>query len=150
MLYQLFYSSISAKKMMKSHLYMILRQARLNNKLSNVTGLLVFVDGLFLQVLEGEESAVKNIFENIKSDKRHGDINILFEGNVKERAFPNWEMAYASPSARDLANWSGLNNTTNIKETILNIENDKILVPHLLVELLRNIDSTEQNPGIAS
>ena len=66
MLYQLFYSSISARKMMKSHLYMILRQARLNNELSNVTGLLVFVDGLFLQVLEGEESAVKNIFENIR------------------------------------------------------------------------------------
>ena len=150
MLYQLVYSSVPAGRMMKSHLYMILRQARLNNKLSNVTGLLVFVDGMFLQVLEGEESAVKNIFEKIKSDKRHSHISILFESNVEERAFPNWEMAYASPSARDLATWSGLNNTTTIQETILNIEKNKNLAPKILIELLDNIDKTEQDLGVAS
>ena len=135
---------------MKSHLYMILRQARLNNKLSNVTGLLVFVDGMFLQVLEGEESTVKNIFETIKNDKRHSHINIWFESNVKDRAFPNWEMAYASPSARDLATWSGLNNTTTIQETISSIEKNKNLAPKILIELLGNIQNTEQNLGVAS
>ena len=104
MSYQLVYSSSPAKKMMQSHLYIILRNARLKNKRSNITGLLVFTDGIFLQVLEGEENIVKTIFETIQSDTRHQDITILFEGYVGDRAFPNWEMAYSSPSARDMAN----------------------------------------------
>ena len=48
---------------MQSHLHIILRHARQKNKLRNVTGLLVFVDNTFLQVLEGEETDVKNVFD---------------------------------------------------------------------------------------
>ena len=61
MLYQLVYSSKAINKMILSHLIGILRKARINNKLSDVTGLLVFVDGMFLQVLEGEEGKVKDL-----------------------------------------------------------------------------------------
>jgi len=148
--YQLVYSSVPTKRMMKSHLYMILRQSRINNKLDNVTGLLVFVDGMFLQVLEGEEDTVKTIFERIKNDKRHQNIAILFEGNVKERAFPKWEMAYASPSAKEIAAWSGLHNTTTIQDTLLTIAAQPDLVPKIFVELLESIEKTEQDLKTAS
>jgi hypothetical protein len=54
--------------MMLSHLIGILRQARTKNKLSYIMGLLVFIDGLFLQTLEGEEGAVKYlILKNVHS-----------------------------------------------------------------------------------
>lgn len=142
--YQLVYSSAPTKKMMKSHLYMILRQSRINNKLNNVTGLLIFVDDLFFQVLEGEEITVKNIFERIKKDKRHQNINILFEGNVKERAFPKWEMAYASPSSKEIAAWAGLHNTTTIQEIILNMGKKPDLFPKIFVELLADIEKSDQ------
>lgn len=142
--YQLVYSSEPKKRMMKSHLYKILRQSRINNKLDNVTGLLVFVDGMFLQVLEGQDDSVKKIFERIKADERHQNINILFEGNVEERAFPKWEMAYASPSAKEIAAWSGLHNTTTIKDTLSNIGNNPELAPKIFVEILENIEKTDQ------
>lgn len=142
--YQLVYSSSPAKKMMQSNLYIILRNARLKNKRANVTGLLVLTDGSFLQVLEGEENIVKTIFEKIQLDTRHQDITILSEGNVENRAFPNWEMAYASPSARDMANWSGLDNATTIQAILSNMKSRPDLAPKLFEALMNNIATTNQ------
>ena len=54
--------------MMLSHLIGILRQARTTNKLTDIMGLLVLIDGIFLQSLEGEEGVVKNlILKNVHS-----------------------------------------------------------------------------------
>ena len=54
--------------MLLSHLIGILRQARKKNKLSDIMGLLVFKDGMFLQILEGEGGAVKDlILKNVHS-----------------------------------------------------------------------------------
>ena len=61
MLTQLVYKSVATERMPKSKLYKILVQARGNNKLAEITGLLVFVDGTFLQVLEGAPDAVAKI-----------------------------------------------------------------------------------------
>lgn len=129
---------------MQSHLYIILRNARLKNKRSNVTGLLVFTDGIFLQVLEGEEKIVKTVFETIQSDTRHQDINILFEGYVGDRAFPNWEMAYASPSAREMANWGGLDNATTIQAILSNMKSKPDMAPKFFAAVIHNIANTKQ------
>ena len=88
---------------MLSHLIGILRQARTKNKLSDVTGLLVFIDGMFLQVLEGEEGTVKDLMKKITEDTRHQDIKVIRGSNVEKLTFSNWEIAYTSPSAKKLA-----------------------------------------------
>jgi hypothetical protein len=90
-LYQLVCPSKAANEMMLSHLIGILRQARTKNKLSDIMGLLVFLDGMFLQILEGEEGAEKDLM-------------------LKKHSFLNWDMAYTSPSVK---NWQcGQNLTT--------------------------------------
>lgn len=142
--YQLVYSSSPAKKMLQSHLYIILRNARLKNKRANITGLLVFTDGIFLQVLEGDENAVRTIFQKIQSDTRHQNITTLFEGHVADRAFPNWEMAYASPSARDMANWSGLDNATTIQAILSSMKSKPDLAPKIFAAVIKNIAETKQ------
>ena len=54
--------------MMLSHLIGILRQARTKNKLSDIMGLLVLIDGIFLQILEDEEGAVIDLMlKNVHS-----------------------------------------------------------------------------------
>ena len=144
MLHQLVYSSAPAQKFMQSHLHMILRHARQNNKLRNVTGLLVFVDDTFLQVLEGEETEVKNVFDKIKSDHRHNDIKVLSDSPIQTRAFENWEMAYATPSARDMANWAGLHNTTTIEKVFEHITQNPNLVSGIFSNLLQSVSRTKQ------
>lgn len=145
MLYQLVYSSKAANKMMLSHLIGILRQARMKNKLSSVTGLLVFVDGMFLQVLEGEEDTVKDLMKKISEDTRHQDIKVIRGSTVENRTFTNWEMAYTSPSAKKLAMWSGLEDTRTVEEILSNLQKDPDIVPELMLHLLEDILDSEQH-----
>ena len=121
-IHQIVYSSIATKKILKSDLVIILRKARTNNRFSEVTGLLIYVDGHFLQILEGEKGKVHKVFSKISLDARHKDCQVIYEGDSDRRYFPRWEMAYASPSANELSAWSGLHDTTSIESAIAKIK----------------------------
>jgi hypothetical protein len=73
----------------------LLRKARQYNQQVNLSGLLVHTNGQFLQVLEGPEPALSNLFARIIDDPRHYDVHTLAYGPVAERAFADWRMAYA-------------------------------------------------------
>jgi hypothetical protein len=75
----------------------ILAKSRTKNLRLGVTGALLFSEGYFSQVLEGEESAVERIFEAIEADTRHHDITVLSRATTR-RHFPEWSMAYAGIS----------------------------------------------------
>ena len=136
--HQLIYVSLAQKKMLKSDLYIILRKARKNNEHSDVTGLLVYSDEYFIQVLEGKKEVVKNLFKKISEDTRHSDIQILEERETSERAFLNWKMAYSTPSLRDLANWSGLKNAININQVMKGLQQDTSHLSGILTSALKN------------
>jgi hypothetical protein len=72
----------------------ILNKARIKNAGLEVTGMLLYRSGNFLQVLEGEESVVKALYETIKTDSRHHQVLTIAIKPVKERLFSNWEMAF--------------------------------------------------------
>ncbi|QJR37617.1 BLUF domain-containing protein [Gemmatimonas groenlandica] len=73
----------------------ILRTARRSNAQSGVTGALLFSDGCFAQVLEGERTQVETIFETIQCDPRHHDVTILHLHEIEARSFGAWSMAFA-------------------------------------------------------
>lgn len=55
----------------------------------------LFIDPVFfLQLLEGPENAVKELFEVISKDTRHYEIKVLSQGPVEERVFIDWGMNY--------------------------------------------------------
>jgi hypothetical protein len=135
---QIVYSSLATKKMLKSDLYMILRQARLNNEQRGVTGILIFSDGYFFQVLEGEENIVSDLYKTISGDDRHSDIQLLLEEGLEKRSFPDWGMAYATPSAREMGNWAGLRNAITLDDTLNILRSEKDRVRNLLLKLLQN------------
>ncbi|WP_339825754.1 BLUF domain-containing protein [uncultured Parasphingorhabdus sp.] len=63
------------------------------NRLSEVTGSLLFVDGAFIQILEGPPEQVEKTFERICCDFRHVDVRLIDLVNVSERLFEGWDMA---------------------------------------------------------
>jgi hypothetical protein len=73
----------------------ILASARRHNACHGVTGALLFSDGCFAQVLEGELDAVEQIFETIQCDPRHSDVTVLHVHEVPDRSFADWSMAFA-------------------------------------------------------
>ncbi len=70
----------------------ILVGARRNNRRDDVTGALICRADLYLQLLEGPESAVVAAFARIERDDRHLDITRLAAGPIAERMFPTWDM----------------------------------------------------------
>ena len=146
MLVQSVYSSAATEPMPKSKLYKILVEARVNNKLSDVTGLLVYVDGKFLQILEGEEGVVASLLEKISHDRRHKDLKVVYKANIEQRTFASWQMAYVSLSARELAAWAGLRNTTTLEDTLATLESEPNRFPAVLRELLKAIPHNDLQP----
>jgi hypothetical protein len=81
----------------------LLEVARSRNAKLGVTGALVFNEGLFAQILEGDEPAVQEIFKSIQNDRRHTQIEVLPTQEFDHRRFESWSMAFVgpTPSARD-------------------------------------------------
>jgi hypothetical protein len=91
---QLMYVSTAAWKLDSGELTAILDASRRNNRRLNVTGLLLHLDHGFLQILEGPEAAVKEIFGKIERDQRHLGIRVLIQQHVPERLFGDWSMGF--------------------------------------------------------
>jgi hypothetical protein len=70
-LYCLVYTSIANQKMSDDNLKDLLKKSRAKNERKNVTGMLLYLDPFFIQILEGEEAIVNESFNIIKQDSRH-------------------------------------------------------------------------------
>jgi hypothetical protein len=93
---QLAYVSTAVKLMTDDELIDILKVARRRNAEHDVTGVLLYSDGTFIQVLEGEPDSVDQIFESITNDKRHKNIIKLVDGSLDKKYFPDWNMGFAA------------------------------------------------------
>jgi hypothetical protein len=94
MIFELVYHSIAADKLTKKDILDILNTAHKFNKEHHLTGCLLYHNNEFLQILEGEEEVVRNLYASITGDERHHDLVLLATGYKKERYFDNWTMAY--------------------------------------------------------
>lgn len=74
----------------------LLTHARSANASVGVTGLLLFRDHRFLQLLEGPATAVREKMAYIAEDPRHDQVAVLLEEQVRSRQFPDWSMGYAA------------------------------------------------------
>ena len=66
-----------------------------NNSKSGISGCLLIGSNSYLQLLEGPDSAVENLYSKIKVDSRHKKVKKLFEQNIEEKLFSSWSMKFA-------------------------------------------------------
>jgi len=79
----------------------ILAAAQAHNRKHQITGVLCQGEGLYLQVLEGDRSAVNRLYARILADPRHKDVEMLYLEEITRRRYPDWSMALVSLSDRD-------------------------------------------------
>jgi hypothetical protein len=72
----------------------LLEQCREKNARLGVTGMLLYKDGNFMQVLEGEDTTVRQLAAEIEMDRRHKNFTILTEEPITQRQFSDWSMAF--------------------------------------------------------
>ena len=92
-MFYIIYSSKAAPGIQESDLKDIISTAEKRNNENHITGILIYHDGTFIQMLEGDEDAVNETFDRIQEDARHTTVLKLFSGNEEERHFPKWKMA---------------------------------------------------------
>jgi hypothetical protein len=102
------YVSVAAKSMSQEALLSLLQQCLANNEASGVTGMLLYGNDTFLQVLEGSESSVDEVIAKIRQDPRHTQIQILYRRPLAERQYNDWSMGFKLVSAQHLRGISGL------------------------------------------
>lgn len=85
----------------------ILESSVRHNLANGITGMLLYCDGGFIQVLEGEESAVDETYARICRDLRHRDLNPLAKTRVTARDFPGWSMGFRRLTSDDVRAYAG-------------------------------------------
>jgi len=103
----LIYVSTSVKLLNDEELLDILKASRENNSSRDVTGLLLYKGGNFMQVLEGPDEVVEALYEMIKTDPRHKDVFVLSREQISNRQFPAWEMAFQNLDNPEVKNEPG-------------------------------------------
>lgn len=103
----LIYISTAKRLLSEQELTEILTVSRENNAKNNLTGVLLYSEGTFIQLLEGEAEPLKLTYEAILKDERHKNIIKLTEGTIDERSFPDWTMGFRTLNAFQLESIGG-------------------------------------------
>lgn len=96
------YASRATTRMSSTALMLMLAACRVRNEADGLTGLLLYSDESFLQVLEGDPEVVEATWERIQRDSRHHELRLLAQEPIRSRSFPDWSMGFEHPNAEEL------------------------------------------------
>ena len=83
----------------QQQLVTLLKASRSTNEAHKITGMLLYHEGHMMQVIEGEELEINQLFNNIQRDKRHNGVIKLICKPIEEREFSEWNMSYLNISS---------------------------------------------------
>ncbi|MFD2937798.1 BLUF domain-containing protein [Spirosoma flavum] len=98
------YFSTSVGSLVENDLSVILKQSRFNNAKSGITGILLYINGNIIQVLEGDDKAVETLYHRIEKDPRHTNLVRVLNKPIDQRLFADWSMGYETITSRQLEN----------------------------------------------
>jgi hypothetical protein len=111
----------------------LLQKARRHNSSVQVTGMLMYEKGVFLQALEGPREKVEALYQKISKDERHNNVMTIVDDDIKERHFGEWSMAYLRSEELKTDSFDGFSQLLEKYQEDTLTEVDTKLVFHLLV-----------------
>jgi len=100
----------------------LLQVARENNAKLGLTGMLLYAEGSFFQVLEGPEDVVDALYAKIERDKRHTHVTMIIREPIPKRYFDAWTMGFYKVSREELAGMSGINDFFGKDRTAISVD----------------------------
>lgn len=94
-MHRIIYLSSGVKIFSDEEINDLLKISRENNQKNGITGLLLYSDGNFMQILEGEKEAVESTYNKILNDTRHRNVILITNESIKQRNFSEWKMGYS-------------------------------------------------------
>lgn len=90
MRYAISYVSTAHKDLREEGVINIMKETDVNNKSRNITGILLFNERNFFQLLEGEKKIIQDLYLKISEDTRHHDIIQFLEIPVTRPSFDGY------------------------------------------------------------
>lgn len=137
-LYSLIYVSIASGDFSDEQLVDILQISRANNTRDDITGMLLYKDRRFMQLLEGPETAVCATYGRIARDVRHRDAAILLEGPTTERDFVDWSMGFQALNGEAARSIPGFSPFLEAQFSVFDFRSDPSRA-HQLLRVFRRI-----------
>ena len=72
----------------------LLERSKRNNATRKITGAMIYANGYFMQLIEGPQIAVDELYSAIETDPRHEVLSLLHNQEIKDRHFSDWAMEY--------------------------------------------------------
>ncbi len=95
-MFYIVYISTAVKLPNHDELTALLQQCRDSNQKLGITGLLLYQQGTFMQMLEGDKEAVIELYHRISRDPRHTAVHTVLEGEIGQRNFADWSMGFVN------------------------------------------------------
>lgn len=128
-MYHLAYFSTATKHFTEEELNLLLKNSQQKNQERGITGILLFIEGCFLQILEGEQATVNALYNKVKKDTRHSDILRIFKGETTERVFKKWSMGFKNIPFVEYKQQTGFEDISNddFIEKVIKTNHPKII-----------------------
>jgi len=138
MLHTIIYISNAVRLLEEGHLNSLFSHSVYNNASKEITGILLYNEGTFIQIMEGNKETLSELFKVIRSDKRHNNITKILDRRIGERIFEKYRTGFNT-----------LNNYGQMEEleTYLTTRNESSHA-HVVLALLRpflNKQNTSMN-----
>ena len=104
---QIVYCSIATAIPARDDMDRLLQVARTRNAQKGITGMLLYADGSFFQVIEGREEVIELLFRQICLDRRHKNVTVILRESILERSFSDWSMGHVEISEREASSLIG-------------------------------------------
>ena len=114
-MFELIYVSHAHPEITSVDIDNILTTSQIFNSENDITGCLLFYNQNFVQILEGGQSVILELYRRIEKDDRHYDVTLLSMGYKPSRIFGQWSMLY-----QEIGNdeWSSLCLENNLKKVV--------------------------------
>lgn len=103
------YASRAIVTLSDAQIQALLENARRNNVVQGITGMLLLIEGSFFQVLEGDAAAVDRAYDNVARDTRHDRVTQIIREPIAQRSFGEWSMGFAAMKSADAQQLVGEN-----------------------------------------
>jgi hypothetical protein len=90
------YRSRAKKPQTDRELAVLVQASQQRNRERSITGQLIYEDQRFFQWIEGPGDQLKDLWEAIKRDPRHTDIEVLGNQQIPARFFGDWNLLLAT------------------------------------------------------
>lgn len=108
------YVSTANSKLNEEDVAILFEQVNKFNAHNDLTGVLLYAETNFFQLIEGEEEVVKSLYSQIEKDLRHKDIIKFVDKPVDNPAFDGYISRFVTDTTKI--------NSKNLKEYLHHIE----------------------------